>query len=94
MSFRVETTTHGSRVLIVCEGHLDADAMLAIERARAAAEAAGLQVLIRLCRSATADRAVVAHLATVPGEWLEVESPFLRSWLEEVRNSRGAESVI
>ncbi len=85
MSFRVETTSHGIRIVIVCEGHLDAAAIAAIEHALAVAEAAGQRALIKVCRGATADRPVVARLAGYPVERLEVESPFLRSWLEEVR---------
>ncbi len=88
MSFRVETTSCGTRVLIVCEGHLDAEAIAAIQRAVAAVEAAGQVVVIRVCRGATADRPVVACLATYAVDRLEVESPFLRSWLEEARGAR------
>jgi hypothetical protein len=72
----------------VCEGHLDTEAVGAIERGWAAADAAGLDVVIRVCRGATADRPVVARLAQYPGERLEVESPFLRAWLDELRAAR------
>ena len=94
MTFRVETTTAEPEVLIVCQGHLDADAAAAIECGWAAAGAAGLHATIRVCRGATADRLVVARLAGYPVERLEVESPFLRSWLEELRatRARAAES--
>jgi len=94
MTFRVDTTSCGPQVLIVCEGHLDAEAIAAVERGWAAAEAAGLRAVIRVCRGATADRPVVVRLAGYPGERLEVESPFLRSWLEELRagGARTAES--
>ena len=85
MTFRVETTTGAPRVFIACEGHLDAEAVAAIERGWAAAQAAGLHAVIKVCRGATADRPVVARLAGYPVERLEVESPFLRSWLEELR---------
>ncbi len=88
MSFRVEITSRGTQIFIVCEGHLDAEAMAAIERGWTAARCGGARAVIRLCRGATADRAVVAHLAHYPGDRLEVESPFLRSWLEELRASR------
>jgi hypothetical protein len=94
MAFRVETTTRAPRVFIVCEGHLDVEALAAIERGWAAANVAGLDAVIRVRRGVTADRSVVARLAGYPGERLEVESPFLRSWLEEVRatRARAAES--
>jgi hypothetical protein len=36
-------------------------------------------------RDVTADRPAVTRLAAYPVERLEVESLFLRSWLEEVR---------
>jgi hypothetical protein len=62
--------------------------MAAIEHGWTVAEAAGLQAVIRLCTGATADRPVVARLSEYPGESLEVESPFLRSWLENVRGRR------
>jgi hypothetical protein len=88
MAFRVETTTRAPQVFIVCEGHLDAEAAAAIERGCAAASAAGLDAVIRVRRGVTADRPVVARLAAYPVERLEVESPFLRSWLERVRASR------
>ncbi len=88
MSFRVETATRGRQVLITCEGHLDADAMAAIEHGWTSAEAAGVQAVVRLCAGATADRPVVVRLSEYPGERLEVESPFLRSWLENVRGRR------
>ncbi len=83
--FRVDIATCPPRVYIVCQGHLDADAVAAIERGRAVAETTGLDVVIRVCRGATADRPVVARLAGYPAERLEVDSPFLRSWLEELR---------
>ncbi len=94
MAFRVETTTAARQVLIACEGHLDADAVAAIEHGCAAAEAGGLRVVIRVCRGATADRTVMARLGCIPVEQLEVESPFLRSWLETLRatRARAAES--
>lgn len=88
MSFRVVTTATGTQIFIVCEGHLDAEAIAAIERALATAEAAGQRAVIRVCRGATADRPVVARLAGYPVQCLEVESPFLRSWLEELRADR------
>ncbi len=71
----------------MCEGHLDAEAIAAIQRAVAAVEAACQHAVIRVCRGATADRSVVARLAGYAAERLEVESPFLRSWLEEVRGT-------
>lgn len=94
MTFRVETTTRAPRTFIVCEGHLDGEAVAAIERRWAAADAAGLDAMIKVRRGVTADRSVVARLAAYPVERLEVESPFLRSWLEEVRatRARAAES--
>ncbi len=94
MAFRVETTTGARQVLIACEGHLDADAVAAIEHGCAAAEAGGLRVVIRVCRGATADRLVMARLGCIPVEQLEVEPPFLRSWLETLRatRARAAES--
>ena len=76
------------QVLVVCEGHLDAEAVTAIQHAQQAARGAGLQAVIRVCRGATADRPVVALLAGYPVEQLEVESPFLRSWLDELRALR------
>ncbi len=88
MSFRVEITSCGTRICVVCEGHLDAEAMGAIERGWTNAQAGGARPFIRVCRGATADRTVVAHLAGYPGDRLEVESPFLRSWLEDLRASR------
>jgi hypothetical protein len=94
MMFRVETTTRAPRTLIVCEGHLDTEAVAVIERRWAAANAAGLDAVIRVRPGVTADRRAVARLAAFPVERLEVESPFLRSWLEEVRatRARAAES--
>ena len=89
MTFRVETTTRAPRTFIVCEGHLDAEAVAAIERRFAAANGAGLDAVISVRRGVTADRLVVARLAALPAERLEVESPFLRSWLEAVRAARG-----
>ena len=89
MTFRIDTASRAPQVHIFCQGHLDADALAAIERGWAAAEAAGLNAVIRVCRGATADRPVVACLAGYPVERLEVESPFLRSWLEELRVVRG-----
>ncbi len=88
MSFRVDTTSCGPRLMVVCEGHLDAEAIAAIARAVATAETSGKNTVIRVCRGATADRPVVAQLAGYPIERLEVESPFLRSWLEELRAER------
>ena len=88
MTFRVETTTRAPRTFIVCEGHLDTEAVAAIDRRWAAAKASGLDAVIRVRRGVTADRPVVARLAAYPVERLEVESPFLRSWLEEVRATR------
>ncbi len=88
MAFRVETTTRAPQVHIVCQGHLDAEAVTAIERAWAMAKAAGLDPVIKVCRGVTVDRSAVACLAAHPVERLEVESPFLRSWLEEVRAMR------
>ncbi len=94
MAFRVETTTGARQVLIACEGHLDADAVVAIEHGCAAAEAVGLRAVVRVCRGATADRSVMARLGCIPVDQLEVESPFLRSWLESLRaaRARAAES--
>ncbi len=92
MTFRVETTAGTPQVLIVCQGHLDAEALAAIERGWAAAQAAGLKAVIRVCRGATADRPVVARLAGYADESLEVESPFLRSWLDELRATRAREA--
>ena len=88
MAFRIETASRAPQVHIVCQGHLDADALAAIERGWAAADAAGLSAVIRVCRGVTADRLVVACLAGYPVERLEVEPPFLRSWLEELRAVR------
>lgn len=88
MAFRIETASRAPQVHIVCQGHLDAGALAAIERGWAAVEAAGLSAVIRVCRGATADRTVVACLAGYPVERLEVEPPFLRSWLEELRAAR------
>lgn len=88
MAFRVETTTRAPQVLIVCQGHLDAEAVTAIERGWAMAKAAGLDPVITVCRGVTVDRSAVERLAAYPVERLEVESPFLRSWLEEVRAMR------
>jgi hypothetical protein len=94
MAFRVETTTRAPQVHIVCQGHLDAEAVTAIERAWAVAVAAGLDPVIRVCRGVTVDRPAVARLAAYPVERLELESPFLRSWLEEVRAMRTRASAI
>ena len=63
MTFRVDTAPRGPQIFINCEGHLDAEAFAAIERGWVAAEAAGLRAVIRVCRGATADRAIVARLA-------------------------------
>jgi hypothetical protein len=95
MAFRIETTTRALRTFIVCEGHLDAEAVAAIERGWEAANVAGQDAVITVRRGATADRLAVARLAAFPAERLEVESPFLRLWLEEVRaaRARAAESV-
>ncbi len=90
MSFRVETVRRDLQVLVICEGHLDAEAITAIQHALEAARGAGLQAVIRVRRDATADRTVVARLAGYPVERLEVESPFLRSWLEALRAAREA----
>ncbi len=88
MSFRVEIMRREPGLLIVCEGHLDVEAFAAIQDALEAAGEAGLQAVVKVCRGATADRPVVARLAGYPLERLEVESPFLRSWLEELRATR------
>ncbi len=88
MSFRVESLTNGTRTLMRCEGYLDAEAMASIEREWAAAQARGGDAVIRVCRGATADRAVLARLAAYPADRLEVESPFLRAWLNDLRASR------
>jgi len=93
MTFRVDTKARGPQVLIACEGHLDAEALDAIEHGWSAAEAAGRRAVIRVCRGATADRSVVARLACYAVERLEVESPFLRSWLEELRATRAREAA-
>ncbi len=85
MAFRVETATRARHLEIICQGHLDAEAVAAIERGWAVAAATGLDPVIRLCRGTTADRPAVTRLAAYPVERLEVESPFLRAWLEEVR---------
>ncbi len=92
MAFKVETTKGHPQVLIACQGHLDTEAMAAIERELAAVEAAGVRAVIRVCRGASADRSVVARLAGYPVERLEVESPFLRSWLEELRTTGAQEA--
>ncbi len=88
MSFRVQTMKRDLQVLVVCEGHLDAQAITAIQHALEAAQGAGLQAVVRVCRGATADRPAVACLAGYPVDRLEVESPFLRSWLAELRALR------
>lgn len=88
MSFRVETMTSGSEAVIWCEGHIDADAIGAIDHAWTAACSAGLRPLIKVCRSATADRAVMPRLAGYAPDILDVESPFLRSWVDELRAAR------
>ncbi len=93
MAFKVETTKGHPHFLIACQGHLDSEAMAAVERELAAAEAAGLRAVIRVCRGASADRTVVARLAGYPVERLEVESPFLRSWLEELRATCAQEAT-
>jgi len=92
MAFRVETATRAPHLEIVCQGHLDAEAVAAIERGWAVAEAAGLDPVVRVCRGTTADRLAVTRLGAYPAERLEVESPFLRSWLEEARALRARAS--
>jgi hypothetical protein len=92
MAFRVWSTNQDSFVVVACEGHLDDDAMTAVERALHEARRIDTGALLRLTRGTTAERNAVARLAGYDPGLLQVDSPFLRAWIAEWRNTRKDES--
>jgi hypothetical protein len=89
MAFRVWTVIDDSRTVVVCEGHLDAEAMTAIEHACESARSRGVTATIRVSRGTTVDHSIVSRLALYPADQIQAESPFLRSWIEESRTQEG-----
>ncbi len=92
MAFRVWSTNQDSLVVIACEGHLDDEAMAAVERALQEARRTDAAAHLRLTRGTTAERGVIGRLAGYDPAKLLVESPFLRAWIEEWRNTRKDET--
>ena len=92
MAFRVWNTTQESATVVAFEGHLDEEAMAAIERALSEARRMDTAAHLRLTRGTTAERAVVARLAAYDPGQLQVESPFLRAWIDEWRDTRKDEA--
>jgi hypothetical protein len=89
MAFRVWTVVDAARTVVVCEGHLDADALTAIEHAWQSARSRGGDASIRVSRGTTVDHAVVERLARYAVDEIDAESPFLRSWIDEFRAQEG-----
>ena len=88
MAFRIWITNQSSQTLVTCEGHLDDEAMASLERTLTDARRADADTHLRLTRGTTADRAVVARLARYAPDQLQVDSPFLRSWIDEWRETQ------
>jgi hypothetical protein len=88
MAFRIWTTNQSSQTVVACEGHLDDEAMASIERTLAEARRVDADTHLRLTRGTTADRAVVARLARYAPDQLQVDSPFLRLWIDEWRDTQ------
>jgi hypothetical protein len=92
MAFRVWSTNQNSLIVIACEGHLNDEAMAAVERALQEARRTDAAAHLRLTRDTTAERGVIGRLAGYKPEQLQVDSPFLRAWIEEWRNTRKDET--